>query len=152
MYSILDLLLNKMFIAPVVAWVIAQAIKILIDCYICGFNKERIGESGGMPSSVAATVVALIVITGACIGTGSFEFAMAFFFGFITLYDARGVRFETQRQGKALNNLNDEREEEGKQPLEIKRFKEKVGHTMSELVVGGIIGLVSAVVVYYLPF
>ena len=143
MYSILDLLLNKMFIAPVVAWVIAQAIKILIDCYIC--------ESGGMPSSVAATVVALIVITGACIGTGSFEFAMAFFFGFITLYDARGVRFETQRQGKALNNLNDEREEEGKQPLEIKRFKEKVGHTMSELVVGGIIGLVSAVVVYYLP-
>ncbi|SDH69486.1 hypothetical protein SAMN05421493_10369 [Pseudobutyrivibrio sp. 49] len=152
MYILTDLFLNKIFIAPAAAWLIAQALKIIIDCYICGFNRERLVESGGMPSSHAATVVALVGITGACIGTGSFEFALAFFFGFITLYDARGVRFETQRQGKALNNLNDEREEEGKQPLDIKRFKEKMGHTMPELLAGGVIGIICAVIVYYLPF
>ncbi len=152
MYILTDLFLNKIFIAPVVAWIIAMAIKIIIDCTMSGFNKDRLVESGGMPSSHAATVLALITITGACIGTGSFEFAAVFFFGFITLYDARGVRFETQRQGRALNDLNDEREEEGKQPLNIKRFTEKMGHTMPELMAGGVIGIICALVVYYLPF
>ena len=152
MYILTDLFVNKIFIAPAVAWIIAQVIKNLIDSTMCGFNKEKLVESGGMPSSHAATVVALIGITGACLGTGTFEFALAFFFGFITLYDARGVRFEAQRHGRALNNLNEEREEEGKQPLDIKRFKEKMGHTMPELVAGGVIGLICAAIVYNLPF
>ncbi|SCZ80691.1 divergent PAP2 family protein [Pseudobutyrivibrio xylanivorans] len=151
MYILYDLLFNEYFMAPAIAWIVAQVIKNIIDSKRCGFNKEKLGESGGMPSSHAATVVALIAITGANLGTGSFEFAIAFFFGFITLYDARRVRFEAQRHGRALNNLNEEREEEGKQPLDIKRFKEKMGHTMPELVAGGVVGIICAAVVYYLP-
>ena len=151
-YFLYDLLTNKIFIAPALAWIIAQLFKVVIDSCKYGFCKERLYGAGGMPSSHSATVVALLIITEFWYGAGSFEFAIAFFFAAITLYDARGVRFETQRQGKALNNLNDEREEEGKQPLDIKRFKEKMGHTMPELLAGAVIGLICALIVYYLPF
>lgn len=152
MNYIIDLLTNKIFIAPAVAWAIAQGLKMLIDSFKGGFCKERFKSSSGMPSAHAALVSSLIIMTGVSFGTGSFEFVMALFFGIIVIYDARGVRYETQRQGRALNNLNEEREEEGKQPLDIIKFKEKVGHTVPEITAGVIIGLICAVVVYYLPF
>lgn len=152
MQYIIDLITNKIFLAPILAWVLAQIIKIVIDCSKGCMNKERLVEGGGMPSSHAATVTALIVITAVLIGIGSFEFAMAFIFGVIVIYDARGVRFETQRQGRALNNLNEERKEEGKQPLDIKKFREKLGHTVPEIIAGILLGIVSAIIVFYLPF
>lgn len=151
MQFLADLFTNKVFLAPASSWFFAQIIKVVIDSVKSGFCKERLIGGGGMPSSHAATVTGLIVITGAIYGGSSFEIAMALFFGFIVIYDARGVRYETQRQGRALNNLNDERKEEGKQPLDIIKFKEKLGHTVSELVAGIILGIICAVVVYHLP-
>lgn len=147
-----ELITNKIFVAPTVAWIVAQLIKMLVDVCKYGFNKENIYAKTGMPSSLAALVSAFIIITGIIYGGGSFEFALTFFVGFITLYDSRGVRYETSRHGKALNNLNEEREEEGKQPLDIIRFKEKVGHTLPELVAGILVGLVCAIIIFYLPF
>ena len=152
MQLITDLFTNKIFLAPAIAWFFAQLIKIIIDSVKSGFSKERIVGRGGMPSSHAAIVAALIIITAASFGTGGFEFAVALFFGCIVVCDSIGVRYETQRQGKALNNLNEERKEEGKQPLDILKFKEQLGHTIVELLVGFIIGIICAVVVYHLPF
>lgn len=152
MQFLADLFTNKVFLAPASSWFFAQIIKVVIDSIRSGFCKERLIGGGGMPSSHAATVTGLIVITGAIYGGSSFEIAMALFFGFIVIYDARGVRYETQRQGRALNNLNDERKEEGKQPLDIIKFKEKLGHTVPELVAGIILGIICAVVVYHIPF
>lgn len=150
MSFIADLFTNKIFLAPASAWFIAQVLKVIIDTIRSGFCKERLIGGGGMPSSHAATVTALACITGAVFGGDSFEFVMALFFGLVVIYDARGVRFETQRQGKALNNLNEERAEEGKQPLDIIKFREKLGHSVPELLVGFIIGLLCAIVVYHL--
>jgi acid phosphatase family membrane protein YuiD len=124
----------------------------LIDTVKSGFCKERLYGGGGMPSSHSATVTALLIMAGIYYGGASFEFVMALFFGIVVIYDARGVRYETQRQGKALNNLNDERKEEGKQPLDIIKFKEKMGHTIPEILIGVAIGVVVAIIVYHLPF
>lgn len=150
MHFIVDLFTNKIFLAPAAGWFVAQIIKIIIDTVKSGFCKERLYGGGGMPSSHSATVTALMIVTGAIYGASSFEFVMALFFGIVVIYDARGVRFETQRQGKALNNLNEERKEEGKQPLDINRFKEKMGHTIPEIAVGMVIGILCAVVVLHL--
>ncbi|MBR1623650.1 MAG: divergent PAP2 family protein [Pseudobutyrivibrio sp.] len=152
MHFLVDLFTNKIFLAPAMAWLCAQVIKIVVDSVRSGFCKERFVVGGGMPSSHAATVTGLAIITAAIYGTGSFEFAIALFFGITVICDARGVRYETQRQGRALNNLNEERKEEGKQPLDIIKFKERIGHSIPELVVGMVIGLVSALIVYHLPF
>jgi acid phosphatase family membrane protein YuiD len=147
-----DLFTNKVFLAPAASWFIAQVIKVIIDTVKSGFCKERLYGGGGMPSSHSATVTGLVIITAAIYGPKSFEFVMSLFFAFIVIYDARGVRYETQRQGKALNNLNYERQEEGKQPLDVSKFKEKIGHTVPELVVGIIIGVICALVTLNLPF
>ncbi|MBR5636850.1 MAG: divergent PAP2 family protein [Pseudobutyrivibrio sp.] len=147
-----ELFTNKIFLAPAAGWFFAQIIKTIVETCRSGFSVERLYGCGGMPSSHAATVTGLAVITGMFYGPSSFEFVLALFLGIIVIYDARGVRFETQRQGRALNNLNEEREEEGKQPLDIIRFKEKMGHTIPELFVGMLIGITSAIVVFYLPF
>ena len=152
MQVLVDLFTNKIFLAPAASWFFAQIIKVIIDTCKSGFCKERLVGGGGMPSSHSATVTGLVVITGATFGTGGFEFAMALFWGFIVIYDARGVRYETQRQGKALNNLNEERKEEGKQPLDILKFKEKIGHTIPEIIAGILLGVLCAIIVYHLPF
>jgi acid phosphatase family membrane protein YuiD len=151
MHFLADLFTNKVFLAPASAWFIAQVLKIIISTVKSGFNVERLVGGGGMPSSHSAIVTALMLITAAIFGGGSFEFVMALFFCFIVIYDGRGVRYETQRQGKALNNLNDERQEEGKQPLDILKFNEKIGHTVPEIIAGIIIGIICAGVVYHLP-
>ena len=146
-----DLFKNKIFLAPAAAWLIAQLLKIIIDTVKYGFKTERLYGEGGMPSAHAAMMSALVVITGLVYGGKSFEFVMALACGVIVAYDARGVRFETQRQGRALNNLNEERVEKGKQPLDIIKFKEKIGHTLSELIVGSLIGVCSGIIVHFLP-
>lgn len=145
-----ELFTNKLFLAPAASWFIAQILKVIIDSVKSGFSKERLYGGGGMPSSHAATMTGLIIVTGALYGGDSFEFVLALFFGIIVIYDARGVRFETQRQGKALNNLNEERKEEGKQPLDIIKFKEKMGHTVPEILAGMVIGIICAAVVLHL--
>ena len=151
MSQLIALFTSKYFLAPALGWAVAQLLKLAIDTFRSGFSKERFKSSTGMPSSHGAIVGALTVITGIYKGTDSLEFAVVLFFGLIVLFDAKGVRFETQRQGRALNNLNEERCEEGKQPLDIIKFREKLGHTVAELVVGCIVGIISAIVVYHLP-
>ena len=151
MSYITDLFTNKVFLAPASAWLAAQIIKIVIDTIKGGFRKERLyNTGGGMPSSHAATVTSLAIITALTFGTNSIEFAMALFFGIIVIHDARGVRYEAQRLGRALNNLNEERQEEGKQPLDIIKFKEKLGHTIPEIVFGMIIGVIAALIVNHI--
>lgn len=144
---------NKVFLAPGAGWFFAQLTKIILDTVKNGFNPDRLTGSGGMPSSHSATVMGLLVVVTILFGPSSFEFAMAFFFAVVVIYDAAGVRLETQRQGKALNKLEEEREEEGKEPLYIKEFREKLGHTIPEILVGMVIGIVCGLVVgYCLPF
>ena len=56
-----------------------------------------------MPISHSATVCALATATGIRYGGGSFEFALAAVFAIVVMYDAMGVRQETGKQGKVLN-------------------------------------------------
>ena len=37
-----ELITNKIFVAPTVAWIVAQLIKMLVDVCKYGFNKENI--------------------------------------------------------------------------------------------------------------
>lgn len=148
-----EMFTNKIFLGPAAGWFIAQVAKICIDTVKNGFNPDRLTGSGGMPSSHSATVMGLLTVTTVIYGPSSFEFVMAFFFAVVVIYDAAGVRLETQRQGKALNVLNEERKEAGMNPFYSKDFREKLGHTIPEILVGMLIGIISGVIVIKcLPF
>ena len=103
-----------------------------------------------MPSSHSATVCALVTATAIVYGPGGFELPMAVFFAFIVMYDAMGVRRETGEQAKVLNEMLTAFRDMGKtlqtrDPMD--QFKELVGHTPLQVLIGAVLGIIMGFVV-----
>ncbi len=148
---ITGILNNPIFVAAACSWLTAQLTKTILYLIINHeFRLERIVGAGGMPSAHSATVCALVVSTGFFYGVDGFEFPMAVFFAFIVMYDAMGVRRETGEQAKVLNEIVSQWFEMGNKlqtmdPME--QFKEFVGHTPLQVLVGALIGIAVATLV-----
>lgn len=140
-----ELAQNKILLAAIIGWLVAQVLKTLI---YMGFTKEFVAErlvgSGGMPSSHSATVCALATSTGIYYGAGSFEFAIAAIFAIIVMYDAIGVRRETGIQAKVLNEMMELFTNMGSDMKAQDKLKEFVGHTPLQVLMGAILGIIIA--------
>lgn len=148
MNFITDLLQNQVFVSAVLGWLVAQVLKTLIHLILTKqFVAERMVGGGGMPSSHSATVCALATSTGIKYGGGSFEFAIAVMLAIIVMYDAMGVRRETGKQGRVLNEMMEVFMNMGKQIGVEERLKEFVGHTPLQVLMGAILGTLIAVAV-----
>ena len=111
------------------------------------WNLRRFVETGGMPSSHAASVAALSTAIGMEEGFRSPMFSATLFFSLIVMYDAAGLRRAAGRQAAVLNRLIDEHfkhPEEGTQKL-----MELLGHTPLEVLVGALLGTLSALAWYW---
>ena len=146
-----DLIRNPLFLSAAVGWFSAQFIKTIIYIIIHKeFNPERLMGAGGMPSSHSATVCALVTATAIVYGPGGLELPMAVFFAFIVMYDAMGVRRETGEQAKVLNEMLTAFRDMGKtlqtrDPMD--QFKELVGHTPLQVLIGAVLGIIMGFVV-----
>lgn len=152
MSIIQELLANKILIAAVAGWFVAQLLKTIIHLIL---NKalvwERMVGSGGMPSSHSATVCALATATFYEFGVGSFEFAISVIFAIVVMHDARGVRRETGLQAELLNDILMIFEEMGRSEISAHdKLKELVGHTPLQVLVGAILGILIAALIYLL--
>lgn len=147
MEYLMDLLNNQILVATAAAWFVAQLSKMIYEMVTGKFKTSRLTGGGGMPSSHSATVVGLATATGFAWGLDSFEFAMAFFFAFVVIYDARGVRLTTGKEARALNKINAERKAAGKDEILDEELDEMMGHTMPEIIAGVVIGIVVASIV-----
>ena len=145
----MDLLHNRIFMASICGWFVAQFLKTLIYMW---FNRKFVAErmvgGGGMPSSHSATVCALATAAGMEYGGGSFEFAMAMVFAIVVMYDAIGVRWETGIQAKVLNEMLEMFRKMGKKMSVEEKLKEFVGHTPLQVLMGALLGIAVAVAVY----
>lgn len=146
-----DLLHNDILLAGILSWLTAQVIKTILYAVI---NKEidfsRLMGDGGMPSAHSATVTAVTVMTGLLCGFGSPLFAVACIVAIIVMHDAMGVRLETGKQAKLLNEMVALFEALGQPKLSMeKKLKEFVGHTPSQVTAGMLLGIVVAVIYYY---
>ncbi len=133
---------NILLISAVTGWFVAQVLKTLIHAWVNkGFDLERLIGSGGMPSSHASTVCALAVSAGKEYGVGSPVFAVTAILAIIVMHDAMGVRLETGKQAKLLNQILDSfKTLEGKKLTEEK-LKEFVGHTPLQVLMGALLGI-----------
>lgn len=144
----IELVQNKILISSVTGWVIAQVLKTLIHLWFTKtFVAERLVGGGGMPSSHSATVCALCTATAIEYGAGSFEFAIAAIFSLVVMYDAIGVRQETGKQAKVLNDMIELFTHMGKDLDIEKQLKEFIGHTPLQVLCGAILGIVTAIVI-----
>lgn len=139
---LLQFLTNHVLMAAILGWAVAQGSKIIYESIQYGFSTERLSGGGGMPSAHSATVTALTTAALLTYGPGSFAFPIALFFSIIVIYDARNVRYETGREAAALNKLREEQIARGEEPMYAKPLAEKMGHTVPEIIVGIIIGIV----------
>ena len=137
-------------IVPVVAVLIAQGSKFFISKNRLRFSLKNLIAYSGMPSGHAALTVSLAMIIGLRWGFGTPVFALAFFFTFLTLRDAMGIRQYIGRQGKVLNELVEDLNDDAYLDDTYPHMLEKVGHTPKQLLAGAIIGFVIACLGYIL--
>lgn len=163
---------NYALICALAAWICAQVGKTLLVLITeKRFDKERLFGAGGMPSAHSATVCALTVAIARLMGISSPEFAICVVLAGVVMYDAMGVRRSSGDQAKLINkiveiidlpelkrveikrklhlfgkqsDMFDDPEEEDE---DIRKLKEKLGHTPLEVLGGALLGIVIALLI-----
>jgi acid phosphatase family membrane protein YuiD len=131
----------KYLLAPVVAWTIAQAAKVILTSFRQRrLNLRVLAQTGGMPSSHSAIVMALTTAIGKYAGPTTPQFAIALIFSFVVMYDAAGLRRAAGRQAAVLNRLVEDLVH--MRGVEEQRLRELLGHTPVEVLVGAVLGVV----------
>ncbi|SES62795.1 hypothetical protein SAMN03080614_100187 [Anaerobranca gottschalkii DSM 13577] len=134
---------NRYFFVPVIAWAIAQTLKVIIELLLKReFNAYRFVGAGGMPSSHSALVMALTTTLALDFGWDSPLTAISFIFALVVMYDAAGVRRAAGKQAKILNIIISELQQGNKIIDEKEKLKELLGHTPIEVVAGALLGII----------
>ena len=89
-----------------------------------------------MPSAHTGFVISLATSVGYYSGLSSGAFAVAVVFAIITIDDSVRLRMQMGHQGEYINMLISEL----KLQKDFPKLKERMGHRISEVVVGGICG------------
>lgn len=132
---------NPIINVTAVSWFITQVLKVLIVLLTeKRIDFERFVGAGGMPSSHSSTVCTLSVLIGRKLGFYSPEFAIAFVFSLVIMYDAAGVRRAAGQQASVLNKMLDNWYTSDHEFAEIE-LKELLGHTPLQVIMGAIIGI-----------
>lgn len=100
-------------------------------------NTRHLGH-GHMPSAHTGFVTSLATSVGYYSGFNSGAFAVALVFAIITIDDSLRLRMQMGHQGEYINMLISEL----KLQKDFPKLKERLGHRMSEVVVGGICGII----------
>jgi hypothetical protein len=127
---------------PVIAWALAQLIKVVIEIIKGDADVKYLYASGGMPSAHSAVVVSLAGYTFYHQGANSPLFGVTAIIAGIVMYDSFGVRRSSGEQAKALNKLIAEMAHNGnlRKPDDYARLREVLGHQPLEVIVGALLG------------
>ena len=139
---------NAAFWLPISVAFGVQLYKVLADWVQTGRLHWRVlGAPGGMPSSHSAMVCSLATVCGYQNGLDSTAFAIASILAAVVMYDARGVRQESGKQARVINQIVATLFTG--HPITDEELKELIGHTTIQVVVGGLIGVVYSLVYLY---
>jgi acid phosphatase family membrane protein YuiD len=134
---------NKALIAGLIAWAVAQLIKIPLDYLRTRrWNWALLFTTGGMPSSHSALVTATTLAIGLYYGFDSPIFALGVVFTMVVTYDAAGVRQQAGIHAQRINIIFEELLRG--HPINENDLREVLGHTPLEVTGGILLGLVVA--------
>jgi acid phosphatase family membrane protein YuiD len=147
---LLDIITNHMLLAPIIAWAVAQVLKIFTYLVVeKEFVLKRLISDGGMPSAHSATVIALAVMSGWTQGFGSAAFAISMILAVVIMRDAVGVRRESGVNAsiiKLLAKRSNSQLKDGEEHIKTDMLKELVGHTPLQVACGCIIGIIVCII------
>lgn len=136
----MDLFNNKALLAALLAWFLAQAIKVVM--VLVEEKKLDLGKlvsSGGMPSSHSALITAMTASVGKTAGLDSVAFAIAAVTSMVVMYDAANVRREAGKHAELLNKIAQDLYPDNHMHQE--KLKELLGHKLIEVAVGAVLGI-----------
>ena len=143
-----ELFTNYPIRAAIIAWTIAQGIKVLLNVFEKGsFDATRIYGAGGMPSSHTALVCSATIAAAKCEGTSSPIFAVCFILACVVMYDAMNVRRQAGEHAKVINRIINDKESGRESGYEDINLKEKLGHTPLEVLGGALLGITVAMII-----
>jgi uncharacterized protein len=128
------------FLIPITVWFAIQGIKIVIFSMKHGWNIKNtlthVGY-GHMPSAHTGFVSSLVTSVGYYTGINSGAFAVALILAIMTVDDSIRLRMYIGDQGNYLNRLVEHLNLGGEN---FPKLKERMGHRISEVIVGGLLG------------
>ena len=137
------LLENQELIAGLIAWLLAQIIKLPLDyLWTRKWNWALLITTGGMPSSHSSLVTGTVFAIGLYNGFDSPLFALGVAITMIVTYDAAGVRRQAGIHAQRINVLFDELLRG--HIFSEKDLREVLGHTPLEVAGGILLGIIVA--------
>ena len=132
---------NPALIAAMVAWGLAQIIKVPLE-FIRNkhWDWTLLLRAGGMPSSHSALVTACAHSVGLFQGFDTPLFALAAVFAMVVIYDATGIRRQAGKHAEIINTMI--RDLAHGHPLREEQLREVLGHTPLEAISGTLFGLI----------
>jgi acid phosphatase family membrane protein YuiD len=139
--NFVDLFSNRVLTAALIAWSLAQILKIPLEFFRTRrWNWALLFSAGGMPSSHSALVSAASHSTGLYMGFDSPAFALAVVLAMIVIYDATGIRRQAGRHAALINAMIADLT--SGHPLKEEHLREVLGHTPLQALGGLLLGLV----------
>jgi len=132
---------NPVIDCALLAWFLAQLIKVVLDAILLRkFDIRRFVSSGGMPSSHSALAVACAASIGKLYGIPSASFALAAILAAVVMYDACNVRRSAGDTARMVNQILAHMEKLTAEDF-ADDLKEVMGHTPLQVLMGALLGL-----------
>lgn len=132
---------NNILLTSILAWLIAQILKVPLTIVFMGrLDIKRFIEAGGMPSAHSALAVSLATSVGRIEGFDSAIFALSVMIALVVMYDAAGVRRASGKHAAVLNEMLEQIY--AHKGIEPEKLKELIGHTPVEVIAGALLGIV----------
>jgi acid phosphatase family membrane protein YuiD len=140
---------NQVLIAALLAWSIAQVIKVPLEFFNTGkWNWVLLFRAGGMPSSHSALVAGATHAIGLYTGFNSPLFALGFVVSMIVIYDATGIRRQAGKHAEIINQMITDLT--SGHPLKEETLREVLGHTPLQAFMGTLLGIACGQIIWWL--
>jgi acid phosphatase family membrane protein YuiD len=138
-----SLLSNHILIPTLIAWSLAQTVKVPLEYLRTRrWNWVLLFSVGGMPSSHSALVAATAHAVGLHVGFDSPLFALAVVVAIVVIYDATGIRRQAGKHAEIINTMINDLAMG--HPLKGEQLLEVLGHTPIQVLAGTLLGLAIA--------
>lgn len=132
---------NPVIDCGLLAWFLAQLIKVILDAVLLRkIDVRRFVSSGGMPSSHSALVVAAAAAIGKLYGVQTPNFALAAILSAVVMYDACNVRRSAGDTARLVNQILAHVEQLTAEDF-ADDLREVMGHTPLQVLMGALLGL-----------
>lgn len=129
------------FITPFLAWLVAGFLKFIINSIRAQKLAFALIGYGGLPSNHSAIVSSMASLIALKEGVDHPAFGVALTLAFIVILDANSLRRQIGLHAVVINKLIIQHDQHN--PL-----RERVGHTLTEIAVGVLVGFCVAFVVF----